>query len=278
MPTLTFRSYAQNLEDILLWRALRHVPNGFYIDVGAHDPRVDSVSRGFYERGWRGVHFEPNPALAAAVRRDRPDERVFEVALADREGTVRFVMTRSSGLSTGSPAQAEAYRAAGEVTAERDMPMTTLAKVCGSLAGRDVHWMKIDVEGMEEAVLRGWDARALRPWIIVVEATLPGSSEPCHQGWEPLLLAADYAFVFFDGLNRFYVAKERADLQTAFTAPANVHDLAGGIEIDAAGPFAAWGAARQTSPGILSEAAPGRRWTWPLRRALQRLRRRDVGR
>jgi hypothetical protein len=149
--------------------------------------------------------------------------------------------------------------------------MTTLARACGALAGRDVHWMKIDVEGMEAAVLRGWDPRALRPWIIVVEATLPGSTEQCHQEWEPLLLAADYAFVFFDGLNRFYVAQERAGLASAFAAPVNVHDLAGGIEIDVASPFSLWVAARRNGLRSRREAAHGWRWTWPLRRAFELL-------
>ena len=59
-------------------------------------------------------------------------------------------------------------------------------------AGEDVHWMKIDVEGMEADVLRGWDATLLRPWILLIEATRPNSPEPCHEHWEPMVLAAGY--------------------------------------------------------------------------------------
>ena len=36
-------SYAQNREDILLWRALHDVDDGFYVDVGAQDPSHDSI-------------------------------------------------------------------------------------------------------------------------------------------------------------------------------------------------------------------------------------------
>ena len=42
-----FVSHAQNGEDIILWRALGSVKNGFYVDVGANHPSVDSVSRSF---------------------------------------------------------------------------------------------------------------------------------------------------------------------------------------------------------------------------------------
>ena len=56
---MTFISYAQNYEDVMLWRALQHVENGFYVDVGANDPTVDSVTKAFYDRGWRGLNIEP---------------------------------------------------------------------------------------------------------------------------------------------------------------------------------------------------------------------------
>ena len=79
-----FISYAQNFEDVMLWRALHHVENGHYIDIGAQDPVADSVSLAFYERGWRGVHVEPVPTHVAALRAARPDETVIEAAVARR--------------------------------------------------------------------------------------------------------------------------------------------------------------------------------------------------
>ena len=45
-----FRSYAQNFEDLMLYRALG-VERGFYIDIGAQHPEVDSVSKAFFDRG-----------------------------------------------------------------------------------------------------------------------------------------------------------------------------------------------------------------------------------
>lgn len=56
---MTLTSYAQNFEDVILWRVLRHVERGTYIDLGAQDPVADSVSLAFYENGWRGLHVEP---------------------------------------------------------------------------------------------------------------------------------------------------------------------------------------------------------------------------
>ena len=52
-------SYGQHSEDVLLWRAFSKIENGFYIDVGANDPIIDSATKLFYENNWRGINIEP---------------------------------------------------------------------------------------------------------------------------------------------------------------------------------------------------------------------------
>src|SRR3989442_545474 len=69
---MTFVSYAQNFEDVMLWRALRHVAHGFYIDVGAGHPDESSVTRAFYDRGWRGLNIEPSEHYFQRLAAARP--------------------------------------------------------------------------------------------------------------------------------------------------------------------------------------------------------------
>jgi hypothetical protein len=45
-----------------------------------------------------------------------------------------------------------------------------------------------------------------------------------HADWEAHLLEAGYRFVYFDGLNRFYLASEHEDLAPHFRVPPNVFD------------------------------------------------------
>jgi len=222
---MTFISYAQNFEDVMLWRALKHVPAGKYIDVGAQDPVVDSVSKAFYEHGWRGIHVEPVPRYADMLRRDRPDETVLQLALSDEAGILELNVFEDTGLSTGVKEFADSHRTQHGL-AHRTVatPMLPMRTAFASLAGQPVHWLKIDVEGLEEAVLRGWDSEVLRPWIIVIEATVPMSTEVRYQGAEDILLDARYEFVYFDGLNRFYIAAEHSELKAAFSSPPNVFD------------------------------------------------------
>jgi FkbM family methyltransferase len=218
-----FTSYAQNFEDVMLRRALKNVARGFYIDVGAQDPIVDSVSMGFYEEGWRGVHVEPVAAYAAKLRAQRPDEIVVQAALGASHGTLRFHEVAETGLSTADAGIAARHRDSGLTVREIEVPCLTLGEVTAPYADVDVHWLKIDVEGHETAVLQGWTS-PVRPWIVVIESTAPLTQDASHHEWEPLVLDHGYAFAYFDGLNRFYIRADREDLRPAFAHGPSVFD------------------------------------------------------
>ena len=208
-------SYAQNFEDVLLWRALRDIGAGFYIDIGAQDPVIDSVSRGFYEQGWRGIHVEPSPHYADLLRRDRPDEVVIQSAVTDNPGLLTFFEVPDTGMSTGIAELAEFAVTRGWSVRKTTVPAVTLDSILSLSDGRDVHWLKIDVEGLEREVLKGWRESSVRPWVVLLESITPWR-EHVHQKWEPLLLEKGYEFVYFDGLNRYYVLASRPDLKAHF--------------------------------------------------------------
>jgi FkbM family methyltransferase len=222
---MSFTSYAQNFEDVMLWRALKHVRQGVYVDVGAQHPVIDSVSKAFYQRGWRGIHIEPVPEFAELLRKDRPDETVLQVALGATEGTLELNVIAATGLSTAVAAHARRHHEQQGMQVQRiEVPVLTLTSALQALSGKQVHWLKIDVEGFEEQVLSGWDSRILRPWVMVLEATVPGESTLDYQRWDPILVGADYQFVYFDGLNRFYIAREHGELAAAFACPPHLFD------------------------------------------------------
>jgi FkbM family methyltransferase len=220
-----FLSYAQNFEDVMLWRALRHVANGFYIDIGAGWSAADSVTKAFYDRGWSGINIEPNPACFEDLVRERPRDINLSAAVADAPGTAELNVVSVEGLSTLDGDIARSHELKGRSLSPVTVTITTLNAIWERHIGnRDVHFLKVDVEGFEAKVLRGNRWSTQRPWVVVVEATHPEESEPNHESWEPILLAADYRFAYADGLNRFYVAFEHGNLLPAFAYPPNVFD------------------------------------------------------
>lgn len=226
MTGVAFVSYAQNFEDVVLWRALQDVAHGFYIDVGAYSPHDHSVTRAFYERGWRGVNIEPNPDLYAHFPATRPRDINLKVAVADRATTLMMNFIGDSGLSTLDDRQAEEASRQGWTVLRQEVQADTLASIWTKHVPKDqaVHFLKVDVEGFEREVLLGNDWATKRPWIVVVEARRPLTREPSHASWEGLLTETGYLFTYADGLNRFYIAREHEDLRNSFEYPPNVFD------------------------------------------------------
>ena len=219
-----FTSYAQNFEDVILWRALGHVSNGSYVDIGANDPENSSVSLAFYKRGWRGVHAEPIAEFAQRLRDSRSDEIVIEAAIGAHVGDLTIYHVGNGGMSTAIRHFADEHASAGHIVKPVTIPCVTLSTVLANFEGRDVHWMKIDVEGMEADVIASWQPSVVRPWIVVIESTLPNSPTQKFEDWEPTLLQLGYEFVYFDGLNRFYVSHAHPELKSFFGPGPNFFD------------------------------------------------------
>jgi len=220
-----FVSYAQNCEDVVLWRALKDVDRGFYVDCGAYHPTHHSVTRAFYDRGWRGINVEPLPALIRKFDEQRISDFNVAVALSDKSAeAVDFYEVADTGLSTLDPQLARQHDKTGFITSKITVATVTLSQVLDEVSPAAIHFLKVDVEGAERLVLSGLDFNRYRPWIIVVEATRPLSPELTELTWEDILLGACYEFAYFDGLNRYYVAREHRERAAILAVPPNVFD------------------------------------------------------
>jgi FkbM family methyltransferase len=218
---MPFISYAQNFEDVMLWRALKLFGPGFYIDVGANHPTRDSVTRSLYERGWRGINIEPVLHYHQALCAERPEDINLCVAVGDKADELKFFESPETGLSTLSVEMAQRQSAEGIAFVPRTVETRTLSSICAEHIGSGVqiHFLKIDVEGFEEQVLRGCDFQEWRPWIVLIESAFDTEPE-----WVSLLVEAGYRFALCDGINRYYVAEEKRQLLAPLSMPPNFLD------------------------------------------------------
>ncbi len=221
---MSFVSYAQNFEDVMLWRALRHVGQGFYIDIGANDPTIDSVTKSFYENGWHGINVEPLNAHFKDLLAERPRDINLCCAVGEKAGNLELFDCNVRGLATARLSVINRYIQGSYEGEYCRVPMRTLSDICEEHVSGEIHFLKIDVEGFEKEVIIGANFQKFRPWILVIEATTPNSTEETYEEWENLVFKADYKFAYADGLNRFYVAKEHSDILFSLKYPPNFFD------------------------------------------------------
>jgi FkbM family methyltransferase len=218
-------SYAQNFEDVMLRRVFRDRKDGFYIDIGAMDPVVESVTKFFYDEGWSGINIEPNEWFHRRLMQERPRDINLNLAVGERGEVRPLHVFQQYGISTFEQSNRDHFVNLGYEAKQQTATITTLGEVCRDYVKRQVDFLKVDCEGWEEFALKGGDWDRFRPIVVIVEATAPGTTTPSWSQWEPFLIeTAHYEMVYFDGLNRFYLRREYQDLRSHFEVPPNIFD------------------------------------------------------
>ena len=217
-------SFAQNFEDVILERIFGDIENGCYVDVGACHPYYDSVTKHFYQKGWRGLNVEPVPELYKLLVEDREFDFNVNCAIGEQAETTTLFITDSLANSTISGDIGQAYSEKNTVVKTLDVEVKTLDQVIADTIGsQHIHFLKVDVEGFEKQVLSSVNLAELKPDVLVIEATLPNSQTPSYQVWEHLILD-HYQFFYFDGVNRFYHHKAFQLDVAKVSLPPNVFD------------------------------------------------------
>ena len=195
--------FSQNREDLIINAFFPEVKNGYYIDVGGFDPDYDSVTKYFYKRGWRGVNIEPQPRRYQAFVRRRTRDINVQAGVSDKRGEATLRIYRSGGLSTLSKKLQADYRSHPTDDVEQYDDVTVKVRTLSDILDEvnppeTIHFMKIDVEGLEYKVLAGNNWQKYRPIVICIEAN------HVEKDWRPILEKEGYVKVFFDGLNDYY--------------------------------------------------------------------------
>ncbi len=134
------------------------------VDVGAHH---GSFSRPFVARGWRVLAFEPETENRHRFEEQLgadPNVTCLPYAVSDRHGerTTFFVSDEHYGIHSLTPWHST-HHAAYEVQTVR------LDAILAERGSPHVNLLKIDTEGADLSVLKGFDWSADRPDVVLAE-------------------------------------------------------------------------------------------------------------
>jgi FkbM family methyltransferase len=178
------------------------------LDIGAN---YGTYALTLARLGARVDLFEPNPAIAAVLAAWAQGQQgiaVHALALSDREGTAELVIPGDGRVEHDS----SAALAGGAVASGRRVPVQ-LAPL-DSLAIRDAALIKIDVEGHEDAVLRGaaQTLAASNP-ALIIEIEQRHIARPIAETFADVLRQGYRGWFLCDGallpLGRFDVARHQ---------------------------------------------------------------------
>ena len=186
------------------------IKNGFYIDVGANDPDIISVTKAFYLSGWNGINIEPLPNKYLSLIEKRPKDINLQIGA----GKVRGNAT----LYLAGPGSTLHKNYIPNQNKTINITIDTMSNICDKYVPKKkrIQFCKIDVEGEEKNVLLGYDFTKYRPKIFLIESTLPATYIPSYSSWEYILISNDYLFAYQYEINRFYIDNRYPFLKKKF--------------------------------------------------------------
>jgi len=176
-------SYAQAGEDVIVAGILEqfNLTRTTYLDVGAFLPIYSNNTYLFYQKGNRGVLVEPNIDLIPALKAKRPGDTVLNVGVGlTEQSAADYYCMSVPQWNTFSKDEAEQRVAAsrGNVKIEGvvKIPLVSINRIM-ALAQHfppgGPHYLSIDIESLDLAVLKTIDFTRFRPKVICTETLVP---------------------------------------------------------------------------------------------------------
>jgi FkbM family methyltransferase len=181
---------------------------GYFVDVGANDPKDISQSWHLEQKGWDGVLVEPQPALAQKLREQRR-AKVFACACTSPANAGKALKLHVAGIhSSLNPNFFVAGMRKEDVI---EVPARTLDDILEEAkAPTPVDLLSIDVENHEVEVLSGVTLSRWQPRLILIEDL--AMNLRLHR----LLMSRGYKWVRRTGLNGWYVPADSPMTVSAF--------------------------------------------------------------
>lgn len=176
-------TFAQECEDLLVYDQVRKRKNGFYVDIGGLHPIRFSNTYLFYTKGWRGIVVEPNPDAESLFRKHRPKDIFVGEGVASTIGNMEYHRFEEPALNTFDAALARTReetegRPVKDRLQRRLSPLRDLLD-CHLPEGTEIDLMSIDVEGLDDEVIRSNNWEKYRPRWLIAEVDLDHE----NHGW-----------------------------------------------------------------------------------------------
>lgn len=181
-------SYSQYGEDKILNFALKILKNRnliktiSYLDLGGCFADKSSNTYFLYKQGYHGVVVEAAPDLAEDFKKIRKNDIVLNVGITDGEGGQVLPFYYADGVcgSFLKDNVLEAIQKYGNNSECRSLnvPTRNVNDIMREyFTDKDIFLVSIDVEGLDEQIIRGFDFKKYRPYFFCIEtAELSGES------------------------------------------------------------------------------------------------------
>ncbi|MBM3138556.1 MAG: FkbM family methyltransferase [Chloroflexi bacterium] len=203
-------------EDVLVRKLVGHIKNGFYVDLGAYHPFIHSNTAGLWLKGWSGINVDANPHSIRLFEQIRnADINIWAAVLPTqqiRENRevmlcIPDVPDDKHGISARGSCQSGIVTSRG-MTKTIAVPAISVAEILERSHRNKIDYLNIDLEGMDDAILKEFDFERYNPYVVSIEDYANNINELITSNITSHMLNKDYSLIARAGPTSIFIKNQ----------------------------------------------------------------------
>ncbi|MCH8495126.1 MAG: FkbM family methyltransferase [Balneolales bacterium] len=149
------------------------IDHGFFVDIGAFEPKRFSNTYLFYKNGWTGINVDASPGTQKAFNLVRKRDINLQYAVGKSSEAVTFYCWSFPNVvnTTDREHAIKWTERIGKAPNEIEVQQKTLKEILDTYLPKDktINFLSVDVEGRDLDVLKSNDWNKYKPEVVLVE-------------------------------------------------------------------------------------------------------------
>lgn len=173
---------------------------GFYVDVGANHPTLESQTYHLEQLGWDGLMLEPLPDFFSILQTQRKGRAIQAACSSPENHLKKLKLLVAGGHSTLNSSPIAVGTTSSNYIEVECKTLDSILEENG--APKNFDFISIDIEGHEMEMFKGFSLDKWQPRLILLEDHVTSHEKHNH------LTTHGYQLLLRTGLNSWYVRKE----------------------------------------------------------------------
>ncbi len=194
---VSYNSYSNEGEDMILRKIFFKKKKGFYVDIGAYHPKKASNTYFFYKKGWKGINIDAMPGSMKLFNQVRKRDVNLEIPLG-KEGQIvnyyEFYDKALNGFESQEIKEKHTKKQINGLVKIHQLNCKSLNSILMKYLDKDqkIDFLTIDVEGQEYNILKELEFEKFKPKWILAENWTYSIQELNNDSLDELLKGVGY--------------------------------------------------------------------------------------
>ena len=197
--------YAEFAEDVMVYRILKKIKKGFYVDIGAYHPYKGSLTYNLYNRKWTGMNLDISKSSIDLFNIARPSDININCAVSEFNGETYYYENSPINQQNSLIFQNDNQK-------KIKIQSYKLCEILKMQNINSVDYINIDTEGNELEVLMGIDFSKINPTLFTIEDNSFDLNNEIKKKKIIFLKEKNYELINIIGVTMFFVKKDSVSL------------------------------------------------------------------